>query len=432
MELASMWNRLFERLPISRDFGENVIWRTTQQATSMGTRFFVFFVAAKLFTPETFGRYNYLMTLFGLLTIFSNFGQTMSVSRYVAEVEADRRMSAILTVSIATSLLLTVVISILVLSFGGSYLGENYVYVAYILPIIFFNAASNIIDGEFRGLKKFRQLSTTTLYVAVITIVTAPYLIDTFGISGAIGAQGIYYFVLFAILAYRSDHVEIEFEEKISRRVVRYSAVLWVSSLAYFLYTRADILILEHYGFVTEIGYYEILDKFFMLVFIPFTIVGRVLAPDVTQLVADDEYRELLERVGHLKYVFALGIVLTAVFYLVLPLIIKFVFPKYYTQNFVAAMNIILLLIPFKITGVLLTNGYVVPSGYAKITTVATAIGGLANVTLDFVAIEALGFVGVFYVTLLVQAVNIVVVMAIFYYTIKKKASPPSESTPVK
>ena len=77
--------------------------------------------------------------------------------------------------------------------------------------------------------------------------------------------------------------------------------------------------------------------------------------------------------------------------------------------------KILMLLLPFKIWGVVFVHGFATPSGFARIVTTWTFIGGVLNIILDYVSIRFLGFIGVFLVTLVVHSFTIVITNLIFY-----------------
>jgi Na+-driven multidrug efflux pump len=114
-----------------------------------------------------------------------------------------------------------------------------------------------------------------------------------------------------------------------------------------------------------------------------------------------------------------IGVTLSILLYFGLPNILKIVLPDYHTTGFLLIMNILLVLLPFKVWGAVISQGFIVPAGFAKITTITTLIGGVLNVILDYVFISILGFIGVFWVTLVIHSLNILTITAYFYLKIK-------------
>jgi len=82
---------------------------------------------------------------------------------------------------------------------------------------------------------------------------------------------------------------------------------------------------------------------------------------------------------------------------------------KYYVEEVFVAISIMTFLIPAKVWGVFQNQAFIVSTGKAKIVLYTTIVGGILNVVLDYIFIKKYGFVGVYYVTLFVHTLNIVI-----------------------
>jgi O-antigen/teichoic acid export membrane protein len=83
-------------------------------------------------------------------------------------------------------------------------------------------------------------------------------------------------------------------------------------------------------------------------------------------------------------------------------------------------MLLIIFLLPIKIWGAIQTQGFIIPMGYGKIIAVATVIGGIFNILLDYIFISTLGFIGVFLATLIIHSETVLSASFIFSKKIKK------------
>jgi len=84
------------------------------------------------------------------------------------------------------------------------------------------------------------------------------------------------------------------FDKKIIKSITSYSIYVGLASLGYYLFTKVDVLILGHFNYINEIGYYEIVNKIFVIVILPVSILASVVAPNTTKNYA-------LKRLPYLK-----------------------------------------------------------------------------------------------------------------------------------
>jgi len=409
----------------------NFFWRSLQIFSKHGVGFFIFFISAKYLTPEVFGTLNFLMAIIALLMLFCDFGLSMAISKFVTEynTKGSEKINSILFSASVTSLAISAVISALVLIAGKSVLKENYRYVTFLLPYLFLMPLTSIVDGVYRGLKQFKSLALITSLVGVFSLAISFVLISRFYLVGAIASQNILYLLLAVSLFAFQKTLKPRFDKAVLKEVAKYAFVLGISSVAYFLYTKIDILILKQFGYIVEIGYYGIINKLFMLIVFPFIILGQVIAPNTTAYITLKDFAEIKRKFKrYLILCITLGLAITIFLYFALPVLLKTFLPEYHTAEFVLILNIMLALLTFKLWGAIHTQGFIIPAGFGKITAIVTSIGGILNVIFDYVFINLLGFVGVFWVTLVIHSLNIVAITIYFYLKIK---SPPDTLKPL-
>ena len=389
----------------------NFIWRALQTFGKQIVTFSILILSAKLLAPYDFGIYNYMLAIIFLLIMFGDFGISAATSKYVAEYNSTdkKKLELILFNSSIILVSLAIAISILTAIFGKYVLGDKYIYVLYVLPMLFFAPISSLYDGIFRGLKRFKDLAIISLSVGISSIGFVYILIDKYGLIGALVSQSLFYIILTAVLFLTYGKLHIQFDRKIMRTLLNYSLVIGISSIAYFLYSRVDILVLGHYGYVEEIGYYELINKGFELMFLPFALLAQVIAPDITAYFARKDYSKVRTKLSSLmKVVIPLSILIAIMFYYIFPLLIKEFLTEYYVEEMLISIFILTFLIPTKIWGVFQTQSFIVATGFARIIAISTMIGGILNIFLDIAAINLIGFTGVFWVTLIIHSTNII------------------------
>jgi len=408
-----------------KETGQNFLWRSLQVFSKYGVAAAIYFIAAKLLEPEDFGLLNYLRAAVALLMIVCDFGLSYATFKFAAEYDTlkSEKLNRLLFSVSALVVALAATISIVTILFGHRIFKDNYRYIILFLPYLFLMPLTSVIDGIYRGLKQFKKLALISSIVGVFSLFASFFLINRFYLVGAILAQNTMYLLLVLSLYAFQKKFKFEFDKSVIRDVLKYAMVLGIGLLAHFLYGRIDMLILKQFGYLVEIGYYGIVNSIFLLLFIPFGILGQVIAPNTTRHITTGDFAEIKSKLK--KYAVlsvTAGIAMSVLVYIGLPIILKAFLPKYHTAGFLLIMNILLLLLPFKVWGSVLSQGFVLPAGYAKISTAAVLIGGVLNVILDYVFIGIFGFVGVFWVTLMVHSMAVSVVTIFFYMKVNVKS----------
>lgn len=403
---------------------KNIFWRSLQIFGNQGITFLIFILCARLLNPYDFGIYSYILAVISLLAMFSDFGISTATSKYVAEYSAidKNKLRAVLFNSLIIILSLGSIITLLTVFFGRYFLKEKYGLVLYALPLLFLTPIVSLYDGIFRGLKKFKELAIISMSVGLPSTIFVYFLVKNFGLIGALISQSLFYFILALCLFFVYKNLYFQFDKKLIKTITKYSLLIGISTIGYFLYTKADILILGHFGYVKEIGYYELINKFFAILILPFTILAQTIAPNITVYYAKKDYSKIEEKlILFLKRIIPLSILIAFLFYFFFPWLIKTFLSEYFVREMLIPLAILSFLIPAKIWGVFQTQSFIVATGYAKIITIATLIGGVLNVIFDIVFINLIGFVGVFWVTLIIHSLNILIVTIWFNKKIKQK-----------
>lgn len=412
-----MIQEIYELIKRHREHGKNYIWRSIQYIGQTVLDLLVFYMVTRLLTPTKFGQYSFLITIVGLFVIFGDFGISTSVSKYIAEykLKDEEKLNTVIFSCLILNLIFSLTISIFMFIIGGYFFSDYYGFLIYLVPIIISISAVNILDGVYRGLMKFKKLTILSFIPFLLRIPITFLFIYYFEIIGALLAQGIFYILYFVLLISSIKGKSLVFNKKIAIEVFKYALIIGISGLAYFLYTSIDILFLEHYGYIIEIGDYKIANRFLELIYMPFVILGQVIAPSITYLVAQNQLIKVRKLSFNISYIFGLGIIISILSFFFFPILIQFLFPEYYSTNIMLIWNLFLFLIPFKCFGVILIHGFLIPSGLGKISMNLTLIGGISNLILDFLFIELFGFLGIFYSTLIVHSTVICITFILFY-----------------
>ena len=406
----------------NKEIINNFIWRSLQSIGKQAVTFIIVILCAKLLSPYDFGIYNYILAIVFLLIMFCDFGISSATSKYVAEFNSTDKIK--LKYILFNSLILIIgfgsIIIFLIMLFGKYIFFDNYLFILYTIPLLFLIPISSLYDGIFRGLKKFKTLAWITLAVGGISIIIVYLIVTTFGLIGALISQSVFYTLLVLVLSIVNGKFEFKFDKTLMRQILNYSLIIGISSIGYFLYSRVDILILAQFGYIQEIGFYEIINRGFEFMFLPFVLLAQVISPNITAIFSNHKYTLVRNKLRFfMKLIIPLAILMAILFYLLFPMFIQTFLPAYYISEMIIIITILTFLIPSKIWGVFQTQSFIVATGYAKIIAITTLICGFLNVILDIIFIELIGFTGVFLTTLLIHTANIV--FQTYYYNLKMK-----------
>ncbi|HPY88979.1 MAG TPA: lipopolysaccharide biosynthesis protein [Spirochaetota bacterium] len=401
----------------------NLFWRSLQTFGKEGISSLTFFICAVILSSYNFGIFSYILSIISLLIIFSDFGISGSITKFVSEynVTDKEKIKTVIFNSIILILIVSIIISFITIIFGKNYLKENYFLVICALPMALFIPLCSLFDGVFRGLKKFKQLSIISLVIGALSIFIILILIKYFNLIGALLSRNIYYILLFFALIITIRSVKLSLDFKILSKIVKYSTIIGITSLMFFLYTKADILILKHFGYILEIGYYEIIIKLTELLILPFIVFGQVIAPNITEYFVKGECQKVKTKaLKHIIFSIVFSAILTISFYFILPFIIKSFFLKYYNESLLNMMYLLLLILPIRMIGQVVNNGYTLSTGNAGLNMITMIPAGILNVLLDIIFIKYFGYIGVIYSTMICFSFGSISLIIMFFIKLNK------------
>ena len=214
-------------------------------------------------------------------------------------------------------------------------------------------------------------------------------------------------------LNYRS--IKLKFNKLVVKEIGSYSLILGISGLFYFLSSRVDILFIGHFNYITEIGYYEINYKILLLLLVPFTIIGQVIAPDITRNFSNKNYTLLKKNFK--KYIL-FSLIMSFLFIIIFIFIRDYLFShflvKYYTGDMKHLSNWML---PFYFTAMLIEIIAImaIATGHAKFCMYFIIVVGFINVVFDYIFIKYFGFWGLIYSTIIIKSVSYLLFIYLYY-----------------
>jgi len=400
----------------------NFIWRALQVFGKQGITFLIFILCAKLLVPYDFGIYNYALAIIFFLIMFGDFGISTATSKYVAEynLKDKKKLKSVLFNTGIIVLGLTLIITILTLIIGPFYLKDKYAYILYLLPLIFLAPMTSLYDGIYRGLKKFKQLAIISTVIGFISIFFVYLLINQYGLIGALVSQNIFYLILLIGLGLGYRDFNFKFNKQVIKEIGSYSFNFGIAVVGYYLFSRLDILILGHYGYINEIAVYELLNKIFLVLLVPFAILGQVIAPNYTVLYAERKYGLIHRKFKiYKKYLIIISSLFTLFLFWAIPKIINLFFIEYSTTSFLLIFYPTLLIYSVNFFNSPINAGMIVATGHARFMAHLNIFIAITNVFISLLLLQFMGFIGVIYATLIMNLVGTVILQ--FYYHNKIK-----------
>lgn len=409
---------IFIKSTLSKDF----FWRIIFTLSKQGFLFFLFLAAAKNLSIDIFGIYNYIYSFIFLLILLSDFGISTATSKHIAENPEKEKNKKVLSSITFLVLITSLLLFFLILIFGKSYFGNNFALVLLLSPLMFLVPVTSIFDGIYRGMHSFKKTAIYSLITSLFSIPLTLLLTDKFGLIGVISSQLLFYFILFIIYTITYDNHSFSIDKKIIKTIGRYSILYGIAVISYQLFARTDILFLGHYGFVNQIATYELINKFFSILIIPFTLFGQVIAPRFTELFYIK--KDYVKIYSNLKSATIITILISGlagiILYFLFPYFIKSFLPQYNNEIFYNIFIFSIFIFCINIMTATIDHGMIVPTGYAKLMTKIYLNLAILNIILNPLFIKLFGYIGSIYSTLICTILMFILLRIYYFREIKK------------
>jgi len=398
-------------------------WRLIQILFKQGTTAVMFFIATYLLTKRDMGIYNYVSSLLLLLALFTDFGISTATSRYITlyKTKEKKQVKKVFFNSSVIILSASLLVVVFIFFFRDILFPKYSQYLIYALPMIFVFPMTSLMDGIYRGLKKFKKLAIVTILNSVIGIVASYFLVTSFGLVGAILAPLVFFSSYLIMLLVFYKGYEFKIERKILKDVVGYSLYFGIAALGYYFFSKVNILILGSYDLLEEIAVYELVNKIFTILIIPLTVLGHVLAPNIVEIYTLKKYEEL-RRIFRktLIYLVSLNILFVPLSIIISKVGIGLLFPVYSGDNLMTTLIPVALTYAVALPVVVINAGIITSTGHANLMAIQNVISGIINVSLNVVIIREYGYVGVIWVTFGVQLISTIVLYVVYYFKLKR------------
>lgn len=414
---------LISKYKNNKQLANSFKWRLIQILFKQGTTAIMFFIAVYLLTKRDMGIYNYISATLLLLALITDFGISTSTSRYVTlyNTKSKERVKRVFFNSSLIIFLVSVLVISFVLFFKDTFFTKHSQYLMYALPMVFVYPMTSLMDGIYRGLKEFKKLAIMSIVNSIVGITTSYFLVTSLGLTGAILSPLVFFSSYLILLIIFHKGYEFKIEKKILKDIVGYAFFFGVAALGYYFFSKVNILILGNYDLFEEIAVYELLNKIFTELLIPFIVLGNILAPNVVELFAQKSKEKMVSLFKKLlKYLILINLVFIPISIIIAYFGITLLFPIYSGEILSSIILPVALTFAVSVPVVVINAGMITSTGHANLMAIQNVISGVINVVLNILVIRVYGYVGVVWVTFVVQLVSTVILYLVYHSKLKR------------
>lgn len=399
-------------------------WRLLQIFSKQLSALVIFFLCANYLSVSDFGLYSYIVASVFFLTMFCDFGISTATTKFATEYElndAEKYKSLVFS-----SLLLVFMLSLMTLIgvyiFGRDYFLDHYTYLLLVLPIIITVPMVSIYDGIYRSKKLYKKLALVSFFVGIVSVIISLLFVQNFGLKGGLISQNFFALISLVIMILDYGKFPLSINVPVLKEVGNYSLLIGVSVVGYYMFSRIDILILGHFGYFEQIAVFEILNKLYLIVLLPFQIFSQVIFTNFAEYSAKQNFEQIYEKFK--KYAL-FSLFCSALFailaYLLTDSIVHLFFTQYYGEILNTLLIPVVLIYAVLIFGVVINSAIITSTGYAYLMMIINLILGPLNIVLGLYLISQYGYIGIIYSNLILNLVAVIALHTLFVYKIKKK-----------
>lgn len=379
-------------------------------AGSVSTRaigFFLIPVYTRLLTPSDYGLMSIVEVTSLMLGIFLNMGiaPAMFRSYFAHDSENDRNIviNTAFLFLVASSLLL--VLPLIGFAPGlSAILFQNHKYASFVVLIAataFFTNAVTVPFNILRVMEKSKKYAALRFLGALTKLVLIIFFVVVLrkGVLGFLEAgiiAAVFISLMFTPTMLR--RIRAGFSMKVLKGLLSFGLPLVPGAIATWVFTVSDRLFLQHFSTLGEVGLYSLGYKFAMIISLLLVEPLRIALPSVMFSVAKKENaKKFYSRV--LTYFILISLFVT----LGVSMFIKDIIQLVATAEYLAAYKVVpIIALVYLIYGifVILTVGINLKNKMLNLP-LATGIGAVSNLLLNFMLIPTYGAMGAAFATLI-------------------------------
>lgn len=382
------------------------------------------FIAAKLLSLPQYGEFSYLMTVFAVALMVSDFGLSTAITRFVAQ-QADKSYAVrVLRQSLLLACGFLVVASIGV--FVGIFFGLivlTYSNAVLLLFAVGCALVTTVYEGVLRGLQEYQQSAIATTVATLLALPLLWFGALYGGIQGALGAIIFYWVMCVIVLVYTSrlGFGDVTSERQLFRQILAYAVQFGIAAMSYFLFSRYIVFVLGSNNEWESLAVYDLLSKVMLLFTFPLSIYGQVLAPVFAKEPYLSDKKLVKQQLSRYTLILTAVSVIVTLLFCIMAAFIPRILPDYGAYHgFWSLVGVSgALLFIFSWTN-LIDTGILVPTGYASIMTMVYPIIGVVSIVLLPYLYQHGGVGALFWGVVALQTVMALSVRILFYRSLSR------------
>lgn len=392
-------------------------WLTIGHMLTISSGVILSVAFANLIPKESFGTYKYVLSIVGILSIFSLPGINTSLSRSIAQGHIGAAKQAFVSkiywglLGAVTSLVLAFYYNIQ----SNDVLTYSFVIVAFFLP---FYDTFTLFNAILQGKKDFKKLTQLNTFVQIFSlIVLVATLLLTQNILLIIGAYFASWTVgrMFAFV-YTVKKEKVDPQES-DKNMLRYGKHLSLMNVLSTIVYQADKIVLFHFFGAAELAIYSLAQTIPEQIRSIFRNVNILAFPNFS----NRSGLEIKQRISSSNKYFMLVMLITFLIYLPLaPYIFKLLYPQYTESILLSQIYALVLLLTPK----MLYRTALEAKGRNKELYTLHIVGGFSKIILLFIFVSLYGILGAIWAAIVQE-----VFLYIFLWFLVNKSAFNSQDT---
>jgi stage V sporulation protein B len=369
-------------------------------------------VLARNLSGADFGLVYSLLSFFGLISIFNDFGLTETLNYHGVRFYEKKRLGRLKgAVRIAfLSQTITAVAIGLVLFFFAPWLAENYFHYpmagaalqAGLLYFLFFNmsrafvTAVNVTQNVFYN-KMFEVFNLAVVAAGVVAL----WLTGRLSAEGTMLFWGMGIFIVFILSFFVSrskireiSRVKAEADFGLFKKLLKYSLFVALGTGAMYVLSYSDLQVITYFSTLENAGLYSAASSISKVLAGLALPIAALLFPLGSKLFSEGRKKEIK---AILELTYSLGFFVAVPFFLLASVFSKEVLLVIFGQGFVASQGALLVLLAAKVFYVFFSINFAFSAAFGRVKerTKYLYFAALLNIVLSILLVRVLGIVGV-------------------------------------
>ncbi len=380
---------------------------------------------ARYFSTDQFAIWALAFAILYTFSLFGDFGLGLTSAKFTAEYNAtDRKKLPVLLSTCLINLFINTSVTYTLILIAAPLISHAYhepqLSMLLVVGGVFVatKITFEVISEFFRGFQNFKLPAVT---LSIFTVLEVGFYCTLFFGSIQVSLMmvviarcGFWLFKSCSLIVLFFRYVSKEdiairfsfFDKKTFKTTITFSIPIIISVLSYYLYTKADILIIRAFCDNMEVARYSVAENIFLCPLMIAAAFTSVIAPKATAYFYAKDHKQLQNLYSLSITIIAIPMILFAVlFFSCSTWILSIFFPNYISSSIF--LKILAPLIIIKGIGQVTVGGFLIATGKPKILARLTIIGGICNIIADLILIPPLGALGAFIATIVIHSAYI-------------------------